>query len=402
MNHLYFKPIALTIMAFPWLLCAQTKTLTISEALDLGRARENIQAIIQGQLDFADSEIQARTTWDNPELSVSSEEIDQAGLTAREQYMVVSQKFENPGVRSLKVRAARQGKTAIEWRNQSRLMAFEKLIKQRFYETLYHQNRLGVLTQWVEEAAAISRVVAHREEEGEVSGFDRRRLNTEIAQARSQLSRDRGKHLASLEKVKALLGVDDQIELSGPLLPSPPNPKQASPNHPGILALDAEIRAAELEKRAAKRWFLPQFTLEAGLKSTKLGGEQERGIFIAAKVPIPAFNRQQPELARARAKIALAKGEKALALATHEADRRSLQTQLHQLRTSGTRYQADAIKNSRELVKIARLAYEEGEMEILTLLDALKTMRDAQLKGLEFEFEARSLTIELEALGGGH
>jgi outer membrane protein TolC len=52
------------------------------------------------------------------------------------------------------------------------------------------------------------------------------------------------------------------------------------------------------------------------------------------------------------------------------------------------------------LEAIAEVAYREGEMGILELLDALRTALRARLRSLELQFEARVAQIALERAVG--
>ena len=53
-----------------------------------------------------------------------------------------------------------------------------------------------------------------------------------------------------------------------------------------------------------------------------------------------------------------------------------------------------------ELVKIATVAYQEGEIGILQLLDAYRTQRQAQLRMLEIQAAVKEAQIELERAVG--
>jgi len=53
-----------------------------------------------------------------------------------------------------------------------------------------------------------------------------------------------------------------------------------------------------------------------------------------------------------------------------------------------------------ELTRITRVAYEEGEVGILELLDSLRANRLAGLRLLEFETGVREAFIELERVVG--
>jgi len=63
-------------------------------------------------------------------------------------------------------------------------------------------------------------------------------------------------------------------------------------------------------------------------------------------------------------------------------------------------YRLGTEKSSRELVRIARIAYEEGEKSILELLDVYRASRQAELRGLELLAAVKQAQIELDRVVG--
>jgi len=63
-------------------------------------------------------------------------------------------------------------------------------------------------------------------------------------------------------------------------------------------------------------------------------------------------------------------------------------------------YKQKAVAETGDLVRIARAAYEGGEVGILELLDAYRTQREVRLRMPEFAATARQSALELERLVG--
>lgn len=214
------------------------------------------------------------------------------------------------------------------------------------------------------------------------------------------IARDRGFHAASWEQLRTLLELDGTYKLAGSLLPPLPEKGMPLSQHPKFLAYDEAIKAASLQEMAARHWKMPEITVSVGIKNTDIAGEKDTGLFLSARLPLPVFNRKKSGLMQARAKGMVARGEKALAQARSEGRVRALRQQIHQLRTSGELLRSQAIATSLELVDIAQLAYQAGEMEITVLLDAFRSLRDAEIMAVAMDAEARGFSIELEQMGG--
>ena len=121
---------------------------------------------------------------------------------------------------------------------------------------------------------------------------------------------------------------------------------------------------------------------------------------LSVTVPVPLFDRGKPEMARA---------DIARRAARSRADAIKTEVQLRlkgaweesqaRIRVAGI-YQGKAVAETGDLVRIARAAYEGGEVGILELLDAYRTQRDVQLRMHELMAAARQSALELERLVG--
>jgi cobalt-zinc-cadmium efflux system outer membrane protein len=121
---------------------------------------------------------------------------------------------------------------------------------------------------------------------------------------------------------------------------------------------------------------------------------------ISVTVPLPLFDRGKAEMGRAE--IA-----RRAALARAEAIRAEVQLRLKgaweetqtRSRVAGI-YQTKVVAETGDLVRIARAAYEGGEVGMLELLDAYRTQREARLRMHGLAATARQSALELERLVG--
>jgi outer membrane protein, heavy metal efflux system len=64
------------------------------------------------------------------------------------------------------------------------------------------------------------------------------------------------------------------------------------------------------------------------------------------------------------------------------------------------RYRQELADSGAQLIRMATVAYQEGETGILQLLDAYRTQRQAQLRMLEIQATVKEAQIELERVVG--
>ena len=216
---------------------------------------------------------------------------------------------------------------------------------------------------------------------------------------RAALDRNRTRLAALLGKP----GMGDG-EVVGTLLP-PPLPAldtalAALEQRPDLLMLSRRADAADLERRAAARGWVPDITLGVGAKRSDNGIFQDNGAIVTLSIPLPLFDRQQAEEKRAAAAALNARAEYGLARSRAAGEVRGLQRQLEQLAQAATAYRATAIAASTELLRIAEAAYQGGESTVLELLDAYRGALEAELTALDLEWKAREARIDHDLLTG--
>lgn len=283
----------------------------------------------------------------------------------------------------------------IEFRRRE--LAFE--IRSRFYDVLAGGMRVEALTRWNERLIRMVEVVRRLQAGGEVSGYDRRRIERELITATSRLGAARAALAAEQERLAVLAGSDAPVQISGTLLPpSDVDVSLARVEQRGdIAALSGRAEAARLELRAARRWWFPVLSLEGGTKS--IPGDDGSVIGVAAGFPV--FSRDRDAALRARAETQIASSRRELLLARAAAELRGLAREAEQLRAAALRLQAEAVPSSEQLVRTAEAAYQAGEVGVLELLDAYESAVEADLESIDLSLRARQAQLELQLVSGG-
>lgn len=356
---------------------------------------------------IARAEARGRTLYANPSLNFSREG---AGLT---EFYQAEQTLPLSGRRKLLQQAGDASVRATAADGAFSVWQVRSALRQAFYRSIAAQERHALYAASITELDGVLQVLRVREREGEGSKFDRLRterekaeLLAELALTRAEMALSRGLLLAFLPAGTAVPVVTGSIETR--ILP-PPAGELVQRALSVREDYRAEVRRAEqygLEQRAAERLRIPEPIVSAGLKRADLGQfpalprTVANGPVFGITVPLPIFNKGQAEVARFAAEQervsarlqALTQQIKATVEGISEAFAIRSQTR--------DAYRAELADTGPELIRIATVAYQEGEIGILQLLDVYRAQRSAQLRMLDIQAAVKEAQIELERVIG--
>ncbi len=281
-------------------------------------------------------------------------------------------------------------------------------LRQAFYRTLSLQQRETIYAAGVTELEGVIRVLQDREREGEGSKFDRLRTERERAELLAELALVRAATALERSQVLAFLPAETPLTIVSGQMETPSLPLNAADLAQRALNVRKDYRGEQfrieqyrLEQRAAERLRFPEPMLNAGLKRAEIG---QRGIahgpVIGITVPLPLFNKGLAEVARFSAEQERTAARiQLLTQQIRAAIEGAVQAFNLRLRARDE-YRRELAETGPELVRIATIAYQEGEIGILQLLDAYRIQRQAQLRLLGIQAEVKETQIELERIVG--
>jgi cobalt-zinc-cadmium efflux system outer membrane protein len=241
-------------------------------------------------------------------------------------------------------------------------------------------------------------VLRRRAETGEESGLAARRMGLTAEAARVRLARAE----AERERARAAVqGLWPALPAGAhPVLPSlaAPPPSTDVSRRPDIVALEERVDQAQLEAKAAGRyWGFPE--LAVGWQTLRDEGTGADGPVFAVSWTIPLFDRDQGRRAEAEAR------QRVLA-ARHTLVRRRAEAEVRGTRAAAVRLAAaareatDAAGATGVILEAARAAFEAGESTVTDLNDTVRAAFDAEMEALELHAEALAAERDLErALG---
>jgi NodT family efflux transporter outer membrane factor (OMF) lipoprotein len=285
-----------------------------------------------------------------------------------------------------------------------------------YFEVLSLRGRLAVSRENLAISERVLGVVEARARNGAVSPLDVARQQAAVLSQRAGLLSLEQQERQTVAALAVLLGrLPEGFEVKAAALDalavpsiSPGLPAQLLVRRPDLASAEASLAAANADVSAARAALLPsiQLTGSAGVASGALLaflGGPSTGLALAASVLQPIFDggRLKSEVALAESRerelvesyrkailSAFADVESALAASARLTQREALQAQVQE--------------RAREALRLAEVRYREGADDLLSVLDAQRTLFDAQDQLALTRLERLEASVALfRALGGG-
>ncbi len=377
------------LLALPVKAQETDRPVTLKEALDLFAQHNLALRVVQAEADAQAGLAHQAAAYPNPTAMLTHEPLFNDGDTYSETYVTLSQRIEWPGLRRARIEAAQRLTAAARARVRadSLRLAFEVI--QTYIEAALEDERRAVLQ---EVTSVIRRAEARwtsQHAEGEVSGYDLRRIRVERARYENALAlADLDSRAARRQLAVLILPEGDATTLA---------PTDRLDGAPASLALDdllvraqegrAEVTAARAEAEAsqavlfqARRLRRPEPTLTAGLKRQSDGFQ---GAYLGASLGLPLFSRNTGQIEAETARLHAAETRYILARRQVENEVQQAYATYASLRDRTVLIQENLLAETGDLLQIALTSYGEGEMTLVELMDAAAAFRDARLTSID-------------------
>lgn len=329
----------------------------------------------------------------NPEVSVAAGPRFGISGTGVDVDVTLMQQIQIAGERGLRVDAAAALRDLTDAEIEQMRWAVHCDVHAAFHRALVEQERARLAERVVTFQQEVLRVVERQISAGEAAPLALRLAQAEVAQSQQVLVASQQAFLASRIRLAQLSG----WPVATPPMPTgdvdnprdPPSLERlnavARERLPSLRAGAARIREAEARSTLADREAWPRPSL--GVQYRREGNPSSEGAYDivmgVVSIPIPSFQMNQGERARARADVTVAEAEL-------DASRRLLDGQIAEARSevvaaaARTRaYGTEILPRFEENLTLLRRSFELGEIDIL----ALSTGRE------------RFLRIQSDALG---
>ena len=383
-------------LVVPSLVMAQDRT--ERELVEL-IVREGPQArAIRAETTVARREQLARLAYPNPAVTYSRES---AGFT---EFFQVEQALPLFGSRAALSRAGVAATAAAEAERDARLWLLRSEAAAAITRLVAEQARVESAEAHAREVERLIEILRTREREGEGSRFDRLRAEQELRDARQLVTSAAVSVVEARATLSGMLPPDVVLTkvVAAPFSPQPPVPVEtlmarATTTRAELRALQQSAQRATFEADAARRLRLPSPSVFGGVKRADDEAGRETGSVFGLSLSIPLFDAGGREVARWTAERARI-----------DAERASIEYRIRSVITGAWAALAmrqaavsqDQQGAAEELVRIAEVAYREGEVGILELLDAVRTASRARIRSIDLRLDARLAQIALERAVG--
>jgi cobalt-zinc-cadmium efflux system outer membrane protein len=353
---------------------------------------------IRAEAEVTRREQLARLAYPNPSVTYSREG---AGFT---EFLQAEQSLPIFGTRDALSRAGVAANAAAEAERDLRLWLLRSEAATAVARVVAERGRLESARAHVQEVERLIEILRTREREGEGSRFDRLRAEQELHDGNQLVT----SATVALTEARALL--------IGMLPPSTPLPTIAAPQiaqQPPVAietllsratSTRAELRAlqhvserATQEAEAARRARRPAPNVFGGIKRADAAAGRETGGVFGLNVALPLFDSGNREAARWEAERARVDAERA---SIEYRIRSEITGASEILAVRQAAFAQEQSGTAEELVQIAIVAYREGEVGILELLDAARTASRARMRSIDLRLDVRLAQIALERAVG--
>ncbi|MBA3830732.1 MAG: TolC family protein [Chthoniobacterales bacterium] len=323
----------------------------------------------------------------NPELSFAPgvRRTSESGIGSKDDFhgdFALSQLFEWPGKRALKIALAQEDVTVQQLAVEAFRFEIAAKVRRAFYELLAAQKITTLRQEQVESSQTFVESSRKRAESGYASDFETLKSQAELIAAQRELLDAQGKVAAARVTLNSLLGrlPSASLEVEGTLegagVRSAANASYvalAMARNPSLRTLNVQAESAGLNLRATRFGRRPDFAVGPQVEYTH--NEQIYGLGVT--VALPFWDRKKGEIQTATA-------EQQKTLAEIEKTRREIEAavttaskNLELAQKVRALYTPEFLRKLKALVSQAEQSYAQNATTLIIYLDAKRTYFDA-------------------------
>ncbi len=286
-------------------------------------------------------------------------------------------------------------------------------VRLAFGDVKLAEQRARMAEQAVDLREQIVRLTNVRLRVGDVSDIEATAVRLDKSLALEQSARQRREVPIALNRLRLLLGMSDEIQLSLDELEDEAEIIQATlkPDDPAssnellavAFASRPDLRAAELAiEVAAKRakWQRSRIGALAALLNFKQGAGVPFAVRPGAFLDLPVFNRNQGGIARADAEVERATWQYLSVRQRIAGEVIEALNQYRQARQSLTLWRSEVMPQTAENARLSERAFNRGDQSYLFVLDAMRRVVDVSVREAELKTDVRRAAVQLDRAAG--
>lgn len=372
-------------------------TLTLEQALEEAEARSPAVIAARAAVQGAEARIRQAGFRTNPELSVEVENFagsgNLSGFRGTETTVAVNQRLDIGGRRQARLAVARAELAAQQLRLDIARADLAQAVRQQFANAVTARERLRLAEANEQRARELARVANTLVEAGREPPLRGLRARSAAAQATAELASAQAEERASRGTLASLFGVSTPpAGVTGALLDL--QPRTIDP------AQSLDVRLADAERLGAEAALRQEIVARTLDPAVGLGVRHVRelgdvALVAGLSVPLPLFDRNQGNIAAARANVRAAEARREGALATATVRVRNALTTVGAAQARVEALERAAIPEAAEALRLTQLSYRAGKASLLELLDAQNAFASAQGALIDARLAQAQATAEL-------
>lgn len=383
------------------------KQYSIDQLIEIALEKNPSLSSAISSIDIARGELRAAKAYSNPEIefSLAKGKSREDSSSESEYGISVLQPIEWPLKRLYRRKAAEEGVKVTEFEREAVKAELIFTTKQLYYSILLAKKDVEIAKGNLDTTRTLFSIVERRVELGESRELDSIKSRIEALKFERELARAETNLNALKAILNRLLGnsLGRDFDLDGEL--TPPSTilslkemaEKAADFNPQIKAREAELRRAKFSLSEQKNLIVPDIFLqgfyERELDKTALGA----GIGIT----VPLWYQNQGGIQRARAEESKASFDLQL-LEIETRNRIEEEYKNYKIAFEQSKmFSGELLDRSERSLEITRFSYEQGEIQLLDVLDTLRTYRDTFREYYQVLYDFYISKITLEQIAGG-
>lgn len=367
------------------------------DAVNAALSQGDFAALGEAERGAAEARVSAISRFENPEASISREQVSGSAGRETEWQAGVTQTIDISGRRSSLRQAARAESLAVRAEGAHRRQERIAATREAFAGCAAASEKAAIAGRFVTRLREAERVVGLRNRAGDTAGYDLRRLRVEARSAEAELLLVNGEVRAECTTLARLTGIANArpaapLTAMLPASPAAAGAQAAAASRQDVVARVARLAAASAEVMVAQRSRIPDLSVGLGYKRISNEDGSAAGPTIALGIQLPIFNNGWGAVAEARSRQRVREAE--LGLARREVEASIAAASARAAAATAAAHEArEAAGDAARLGTIAEAAYQGGEAGVTELVDAYRTARDAELNIVELTERAVRATI---------
>jgi cobalt-zinc-cadmium efflux system outer membrane protein len=379
----------------------QAGPLSFQDALQLAASRNLGLEAARRQKAIRQAQVRTAGQLPNPDLAFeATRDVPHEALT-------FSLPLEIGGKRARRIELARSEAAQADLDLRVGLRVLRRNVRQAFYGLLAADQRVQLAEEVAGLAQRVHQVAQTRFEEGAAPRLDVLQADLGLARAQADLELARSSRTAAQADLNAVLNqppgqalaVAGDIAEAGAVPDLAAATSRALSSNTDLLAASQEAVVEERRLAMLKAERVPTPTVSVG-GVFDAPGEFRAGLSGGVSLAVPLFNRNQGEIAEARAARAQIEAQREAVRRTVENGVFAAVARLDAQRRQVDTYRRSLVPAATELAALAEESYRLGRDPVLTLLDAQRSLRDVRREFLQALLDFQSAVADLEEITG--